>query len=127
VYPSIAAHNVVGFREGSAHPQHDRIAISENAPLSQSITIHFDPGARSQPEFLDIHKFRNFTEALSLELERTELGLLPMDEADRATTYVRITGIRKRDTRRCLALIKALLEKHYMTDEADVRVEDHAG
>jgi hypothetical protein len=50
-----------------------------------------------------------------------------MDEADRATTYVRITGIRKRDARRCLALIKALLEKHYMTDEADVRVEDHAG
>ena len=91
--------------------------------MPQSITIQFDLAARGHREFLNIHKLRNFTEALSLGLERSELGLLPMDEADAATTHVRITKIRKRNVRRCLALIRELLEEHNMTDEADVRVE----
>jgi len=93
--------------------------------LSRSITIRFDLKAGGQPEFLNIHKFQNFTEALSLELERFELGSLPMDEADGATTHVWITT-RKRNLRRCLALIEGLLEQHFMKDTANIFVEDQA-
>jgi len=82
--------------------------------------------AGGRPEFLSIHTFRNFAEALSLALERFELGSLPMDEADVATTHVRITKIRKRNLRRCLALIEGLLEQHFMKDTADIFVGDQA-
>jgi hypothetical protein len=61
---------------------------------------------------------------LSLELEQSELGSLPMDEADRATTQVRITAIRKRNLRRCLAVVDELLDQHFMKDEVDIHVED---
>jgi len=91
--------------------------------LSQSITIHFALRADGRP---DLHKLRNVAEELSLSLGRSELGELPMDEADAATTHVRIVKIRKRNVRRCLALIKELLEKHYMTDEANVHVDEGA-
>jgi hypothetical protein len=97
---------------------------TKRTALSQSIIIHFDLGARGHPEFLNIHRFQNFAEALSLELERSELGVLPMEEVDRATTHVRITKIRKRNVRRCLALIEELLEQHIMKDEANVHVEE---
>ena len=79
---------------------------------------------RRRPEFLNIHKIRNFAEALSLALERSGLGALPMDEADRATTHVRIAKIRKRNLRRCLAVVDELLEQHLMKDEVDIRIED---
>jgi len=94
--------------------------------LSRSITLRFDLNAGGDPEFLNIHKIRNFAEALSLELERSELGSLPMDEADRATAQVRITAIRKRNLRRCLALVDELLDQHFMKDGANVQVEDQA-
>ena len=94
--------------------------------MSQSITIRFDLKTGGRPEFLNIHTFRNFTEALSLALERFELGSLPMDETDGATTHVRITKIRKRNLRRCLALIEGLLKQHFMKDTADIFVEDQA-
>ena len=93
--------------------------------MSRSTTLRFDLGAGGDPEFLNIHKIRNFAEALSLELERSELGSLPMDEADRATTQVRITAIRKRNLRRCLALVDEVLAQHFMKDGTDVDVEDH--
>ena len=89
--------------------------------MSRSITLRFDLNAGGDPEFLNIHKIRNFAEALSLALERSELGSLPMDEADRATTHVRIAKIRKQNLRRCL-----VLEQHFMKEEVDVRVEDQA-
>lgn len=96
--------------------------------MSQSITIHFDLQAGGQPEFRNIHRFRNYAEEMSLSPERSELGSLPMDEADPATTHVRIriTKIRRRNVRRCMSLINELLEKHYMTDEADIRVGEGA-
>jgi hypothetical protein len=92
--------------------------------LSRSITLRFDLNAGGDPEFLNIHKIRNFAEALSLELDRSELGSLPMDEADRATTQVRITEIRKRNLRRCLALVDELLDQHFMKDDVSIQVED---
>jgi hypothetical protein len=97
---------------------------SMRAALSRSIMLRFDLNAGGEPEFVNIHKIRNFAEALSLELDRSELGSLPMDEADRATTQVRITEIRKRNLRRCLALVDELLDQHFMKDGTDVHVED---
>jgi len=94
--------------------------------LSRSITIRFDLKAGGDPEFLNIHKSRNFAEALSLELEQFELGSLPMNEADSATTHIRIAKIRKRNLRRCLALIEGLLEQHFMKDTTNIFVEDQA-
>jgi len=49
-----------------------------------------------------------------------------MDETDAATTHVWITKIRKRNLRRCLALIEGLLEQHFMKDTANILVEDQA-
>jgi len=92
--------------------------------LSRSITLRFDLNAGGDPEFLNIHKIRNLAEALSLELERSELGSLPMDEADRATMQVRITAIHQRNLRRCLALVDELLDQHFMKDDVDIHVED---
>ena len=94
--------------------------------MSRSITLRFDLNAGGDPEFLNIHKVRNFAEALSLELERSELGSLPMHEADRATMQVRITNIRKRNLRRCLALVDELLDQHFMKDTVNIRVEAQA-
>lgn len=92
--------------------------------MSRSITLRFDLNAGGDPEFLNIHKIRNFAEALSLELERSELGSLPMDEADRATTHVRIAKLRKRNLRQCLALVDELLDQHFMKDDVSIQVED---
>lgn len=92
--------------------------------MSRSITLRFDLNAGGDPEFLNIHKIRNYAEALSLELDRSELGSLPMDDADRATSHVRISRIRKRNLRRCLALIDELLGQHFMTDAVAIHVED---
>jgi hypothetical protein len=120
---------ILSIRPGCALPQRlleCPIATQWERPLSRSITIRFALKAGGHPEFLNIHKFRNFTEALSLELERFELGSLPMDEADGATTHVRITKIRTRNLRRCLTLIEGLLEQHFMKDTANIFVEDQA-
>jgi hypothetical protein len=92
--------------------------------VSQSITLRFDLKAGGDPEFLNIHKIQNYAEALSLALDRSELGSLPMDDADRATSHLRISKIRKRNLRRCLALIDELLNRHFIKDAVDIRVED---
>ena len=92
--------------------------------MPRSITLRFDLNAGGDPEFLNIHKIQNFAEALSLELDRSELGSLPMDDADRATSHVRISQIRKRNLRRCLALVDELLDQHIMMDAVTIRVED---
>jgi len=120
---------ILTIRPGCALPRRlleCLIAAQWERSLSQSITIRFDLKAGGRPEFLSIHTFQNFAEALSLALERFELGSLPMDEADVATTHVRITKIRKRNLRRCLALIEGLLEQHFMKDTADIFVGDQA-
>ena len=72
----------------------------------------------SFPESSGLHRVRNFAEELSLALG--DLGQLPMDEADAATTNVTVTNIATRDVGRCNQLIMRLLKKHLMTDEAVV-------
>lgn len=67
----------------------------------------------------EISRVRNFAEELSLKLG--DLGDLPMDEADAATTRVVIHRIPGRHIGDCQKLIKHLLHKHMMTEEANVR------
>ena len=133
----LAAHDVprgnhpliLTIRPGCALPRRlleFLIATQWERSLSQSITIRFDLKAGGRPEFLSIHTFQNFAEALSLALERFELGSLPMNEADDATTHIRIAKIRKRNLRRCLTLIEGLLEQHFMKDTTNIFVEDQA-
>ena len=86
--------------------------------MSPSISIQFHTE--------DVHRIRNFAEGLSLSLDRSseDLGTLPIAEADAATTYVRVAGIRKRNLRRCLAFVAQLLEQHHLTEQTVVAVDD---
>jgi transcription initiation factor TFIIIB Brf1 subunit/transcription initiation factor TFIIB len=71
------------------------------------------------PETSGIDRVRNFAEELSLSLG--ELGKLPMDQADAATTQVTISDIPKRQLGRCKQLIDRMLKKHCMMEEATIR------
>jgi hypothetical protein len=71
------------------------------------------------PESSGMHRVRNFAEELSLALG--ELGELPMDQADAATTKVVVRNVARRDLGRCKQLIERLLKKHLMITEATVR------
>ena len=71
-----------------------------------------------------IHKVRNFAEELSLSIEREDLGLLPMDEADTAIDRVLVTTVHARKLRRAVELINKLLRKHYLQDSAVVTPVD---
>jgi hypothetical protein len=77
--------------------------------MARTIEIKF-------PEGWGIHRVRNFAEELSLALG--DLGELPMEQADAATTGVVVSSIHKQDLGRCRQLVIRLLEKHLMLDEA---------
>jgi hypothetical protein len=77
--------------------------------MGKSIKISF-------PEHSGMDRVRNFAEELSLSL--SDLGRLPMEEADTATSRVIVSNIHTRDFGRCTKLVRSLLEKHLMTDEA---------
>jgi hypothetical protein len=81
--------------------------------MSKSIDINFQASA-------DCFRTWIFAEDLSLSLKSSGLGFLPMAEADAVKTHLHIRKIKTRELRRCIALIKQLLEKHHMTDEATV-------
>jgi hypothetical protein len=66
----------------------------------------------------DVPRVRNFAEELSLSLR--ELGELPMDQADAATTRLVISNIRKRHLGDCNKLITRLLRRHNLEQEAFV-------
>ena len=70
---------ILSIRTGCALPRRlleCPIATQWERSLSRSITIRFDLKAGGHPEFLNIHKFRNFTEALSLELRAIRARLV---------------------------------------------------
>lgn len=71
------------------------------------------------PETSGIHRVRNFAEELSRSLG--DLGNLPMEQADAATTRVTISEVHSRQLGRCRQLIDSMLKKHYMIEEATVR------
>jgi hypothetical protein len=54
-------------------------------------------------------------------LKLGDLGELPMEEADAATTMVTVSKIAKRDLGRCRQPVVQLLAKHMMTIEASLR------
>lgn len=80
--------------------------------MAKAIEISF-------PESSGLHRVRNFAEELSLALG--DLGVLPMAQADAATTVVVVSDVHTRRLGRCRQLIVRLLEKHLMTDEATLR------
>ncbi len=66
-----------------------------------------------------MHRIHNFAEELSLTLG--DLGRLPMEQADAATTTFVVTHIAKRDVGKCEQLIRKLLRRHLMESEAVLR------
>jgi hypothetical protein len=70
----------------------------------------------------DVHKIRNFAEDLSLRL--SDLGTLPMDEADRAVDTVVIMGIHAGQLRRCRVHVEKLLEKHFLKQVCEIIEQD---
>lgn len=84
--------------------------------MARSLEIHF-------AESSGLHRVRNFAEKLSLALG--DLGQLPMEAADAATTLVVVYNIPKRNLGRCRQLVERLLEKHLMINEATVRPPPH--
>jgi hypothetical protein len=76
------------------------------------------------PESSGLDRVRNFAEELSLALG--DLGNLPMDDADAATTLIVVSRIPKRSLGRCRQLVDRLLKKHFMTDEATIKQLPHA-
>jgi hypothetical protein len=85
--------------------------------MARTIEITFPEGSGPE-QALNIHRVRNFAEALSLSLGK--LGELPMEQADRATTKIVVSKIAKRDVARCKRLVARLLVKHLMTDDAKI-------
>src|SRR5262249_29640941 len=86
-------------------------APSQGTVMPWTIEITFPFGS-------DVPRIRNFGEELSLSLK--ELGELPMDEADAATTRLVISNIRKRHLGDCRKLVTRLLRRHMMEAEAHV-------
>jgi hypothetical protein len=76
------------------------------------------------PESSGLHRVRNFAEELSLTLGN--LGDLPMDQADAATTKIVVSKIGKRDVGRCKQLVEGLQKKHLMDSEATIRSSSRA-
>jgi hypothetical protein len=71
------------------------------------------------PETSGAHRVRNFAEELSLSLG--DLGKMPMEQADAATTQVSISDIPKQQLGRCRQLIDRMLKEHFMVEEATIR------
>lgn len=71
------------------------------------------------PTSSGLDRVRNLAEELSLALG--DLGSLPMEQADTATTTVIISDIPKRQLGRCRQLIEWMLAKHLMSEEATMR------
>jgi hypothetical protein len=81
--------------------------------VSRSVDIEIRASAGS-------HRIWIFAEDLSRSLTSSGLGVLPMAEADAVTTHLRITAIKKRNLRRCIALVEKLLDEHHMRNEVVV-------
>jgi hypothetical protein len=82
--------------------------------MSRSIEIAFQI---APDDYEGIHRVRNFAEELSRSLEaEAGSGSVPMEDADRATTRLRISDIHARKVRRVMAFVRELLLKHHFED-----------
>lgn len=68
-------------------------------------------------EPVDVHRLRNFGEDLSRIFSDNGWGVLPMDDADRATNYLRVTKIRSSMLRR---VIEMKIVEHGFSGEAAI-------
>ena len=65
----------------------------------------------------DVHRIRNFAEHLVRQLYDRKLGVLSMDDADRAFDRICITGIRTRMLNRSLGFLKqAIVDNGFSGD-----------
>jgi hypothetical protein len=60
----------------------------------------------------DIHRLHNFGEDLSCVFSDNGWGVLPLDDADRATNHLRVTNIRSSMLRRVIALVETKIVEH---------------
>lgn len=105
---------MIGRNRHSDHGAHFNFP-PRGAAMAKTIKITF-PESSSIDRMRNIERVRNFAEELSLALG--DLGELPMEQADAATTSVVVSKIHKRDLGRCRQLVTRLLEKHLMANEA---------
>jgi hypothetical protein len=62
-----------------------------------------------------------FAEDLSRELQASELGVLPMAEADAVKDMLQIRGIKASKLKRCRELVEGLIDRHYLREHVSVR------
>ena len=84
--------------------------------MSRSIKLLISEKAESFETWL-------FAEDLSRELQASELGVLPMAEADAVKNTLLIREIKARKLKRCHELIDTLIDRHHMREHVSVQIE----
>jgi hypothetical protein len=85
--------------------------------LPQEIIIDFD-FRTDQNASTEIHRIRNFGEDLYRACRDDGWASVSLQQVDRATNQLRVAVRSKRRIRRIASLIRGLLEKHFLTDQA---------
>lgn len=82
--------------------------------MSRSIELSISHQAESSKVWI-------FAEDLSRELEASELGVLPMAEADAVDDFLQIREIKASKLKRCIELVNRLIDKHYLREHVRVQ------
>jgi hypothetical protein len=73
-------------------------------------------------EKADSFKTWIFAEDLSRELHASELGVLPMAEADAVKDMLKIRQIKASKLKRCRELVDKLIDRHYMREHVTLQL-----